>query len=126
MRVSRLYIAVMAVAGGLAGLAGADTVQGVLFRGSQGFSANIGFDAIGLALLGRSHPVGVVLAGLLFGALRAGGREMQATEFIPIDLVGIVQALVIIFIAAPALIRGLYRLRADTEGPTRLTKGWGA
>lgn len=126
MRVSLLYVAVMAVAGGLAGLAGADTVQGVLHRGSIGFSSNIGFDAIGLALLGRSHPAGVVLAGILFGALRAGGREMQVSEFIPIDLVQIIQALIIVFIAAPALIRGLYRLRAGDEGPAQLTKGWGA
>lgn len=126
MRVATLYVTVMAVAGGLAGLAGSDTVQGVLHRGTQGFSANIGFDAIGLALLGRSHPVGVVLAGILFGALRAGGREMQATEFIPIDLVSIIQALVIVFIAAPALIRGLYRLKGEDDGPTQLTKGWGA
>jgi simple sugar transport system permease protein len=126
MKVSWLYIAVMAVAGGLAGLAGADTVQGVLHRGTPGFSSNVGFDAIGLALLGRSHPAGVVMAGLLFGALRAGGREMQAAEFIPIDLVQIVQALVIIFIAAPALIRGLYRLKPGDEGPAQLTKGWGA
>ena len=126
MRVTTLYVTVMAVAGGLAGLAGSDTVQGVLHRGTPGFSANIGFDAIGLALLGRSHPVGVVLAGILFGALRAGGREMQATEFIPIDLVSIIQALVIVFIAAPALIRGLYRIKGEVDGPAQLTKGWGA
>jgi simple sugar transport system permease protein len=126
MRVSWLYVAVMAVAGGLAGMAGADTVQGVLYRGTPGFSAGIGFDAIGLALLGRSHPVGVVLAGLLFGALEAGGREMQASVFIPVDLVQVVQALVIVFIAAPALIRGLYRLRRVDEGPAQLTSGWGS
>jgi general nucleoside transport system permease protein len=127
MRVSLLYVAVMGVAGGLAGLAGADTVQGVLHRGTPGFSSNIGFDAIGLALLGRSHPLGVVLAGLLFGALRAGGREMQASVFVPIDLVQIIQALVIVFIAAPALIRGIYRLKSvrDTE-PTQLMTGWGS
>ena len=126
MRVKTLYVSVMAVAGGLAGLAGSDTIQGVLHRGSQGFSGNIGFDAIGLALLGRSHPAGVVLAGILFGALRAGGREMQATEFVPIDLVSIIQALVIVFVAAPALIRGLYRLKGEDGGPAQLTKGWGA
>lgn len=126
MRVNVLYVSAMAIAGGLAGLAGSDTIQGVLHRGTPGFSANIGFDAIGLALLGRSHPVGVVLAGILFGALRAGGREMQATEFIPIDLVSIIQALVIVFVAAPALIRGLYRIKGEDDGPAQLTKGWGA
>ena len=51
---------------------------------------------------------------------------MQATEFIPIDLVSIIQALVIVFIAAPALIRGLYRLKGEDDGPAQLTKGWGA
>lgn len=126
MRVSLLYVSVMFVAGALAGLAGADTVQGVLYRGTPAFSAGIGFDAIGLALLGRSHPWGVVLAGLLFGALEAGGREMQASVFIPVDLVQVIQALVIIFIAAPALIRGLYRLRVAEEGPAQLTTGWGS
>ncbi len=110
MRVEVLYVAVMGVAGGLAGMAGADTVLGVLYRGTPGFSAGLGFDAIGLALLGRSHPAGVVLAGLLFGALEAGGRQMQVATSVPIDLVQIVQALVIVFIAAPALVKSLYRL----------------
>ncbi len=121
-----LYMAVMGVSGGLAGMAGSDTVQGILYRGTPGFSAGIGFDAIGIALLGRSHPFGVVLAGLLFGALEAGGREMQASVFIPIDLVQVVQALVIVFIAAPALIRGLYRIRAEEAEAAPLTTGWGA
>lgn len=110
MRVEVLYVAVMGVAGGLAGMAGADTVLGVLYRGTPGFSAGLGFDAIGLALLGRSHPAGVVLAGLLFGALEAGGRQMQVATSVPIDLVQIVQALVIVFIAAPALVKALYRV----------------
>jgi general nucleoside transport system permease protein len=112
MRVEVLYVAVMGVAGGLAGMAGADTVLGVLYRGTPGFSAGLGFDAIGLALLGRSHPVGVVLAGLLFGALEAGGRQMQVATSVPIDLVQIVQALVIVFIAAPALVQAIYRVRS--------------
>ncbi|MGF1665978.1 MAG: ABC transporter permease [Acidimicrobiia bacterium] len=110
MRVEVLYVGVMGVAGGLAGMAGADTVLGVLYRGTPGFSAGVGFDAIGLALLGRSHPGGVVLAGLLFGALEAGGRQMQVATSVPIDLVQIVQALVIVFIAAPALVKALYRV----------------
>lgn len=127
MRVSLLYMAVMGVAGGLAGMAGADTTLGVLYRGTPGFSAGLGFDAIGLALLGRSHPLGVVLAGLLFGALEAGGRQMQIATSVPIDLVQIVQALVIVFIAAPALVRGLFRLRKEgAEGPAQVTSGWSA
>jgi general nucleoside transport system permease protein len=115
MRVEVLYVAVMGVAGGLAGMAGADTVLGVLYRGTPGFSAGLGFDAIALALLGRSHPAGVVLAGLLFGALEAGGRQMQVATSVPIDLVQIVQALVIVFIAAPALVKAVYRVGRKEE-----------
>ena len=115
----------MAVAGAMAGIAGANQVLGVLHRGSPGFSGNIGFDAIALALLGRSHPFGVVLAGLLFGALRAGGLKMQAASSVGIDLVTIVQALIIVFIAAPALIRAVFRVKAG-KGAEQLTKGWSA
>jgi ABC-type uncharacterized transport system permease subunit len=95
----------MAIAGGLAGLAGATQVTGVLGRASPGFSAGIGFDAIAVALLGRSHPVGILLAGLLFGALEAGGRQMQVDAGVSIDLIGIVQALIIVFVAAPLLVK---------------------
>ncbi len=123
MSVTFLYVAVMAVAGALGGLAGAMQINGVLYRVTPGFSANIGFDAISLALLGRSHPAGVVVAGLLFGALRAGGQEMQVASNVAIDLIFVIQALVVVFIAAPALIRAIYRVRTG-EGAGQLTKGW--
>lgn len=115
---------VMAMAGGLGGLAGSNETLGVLGNVSPGFTSNIGFDAIALALLGRSHPGGVVLAGLLFGALRAGGRTMQAQSGVGIDLITIVQALIIVFIAAPALVRAIYRVRAG-RGAGQITRGWG-
>ena len=123
MNTTWLYVAVMAVAGAMAGLAGANQISGVLYRASPGFSAGIGFEAISLALLGRSHPAGIVLAGILFGALRAGGQEMQVATDVPIDLILVVQALVVVFIAAPALIRAIYRVRTG-EGAEQLTKGW--
>ncbi len=123
MNVTWLYVAVMAVAGAMAGLAGTSQISGVLYRGTPGFSADIGFEAISLALLGRSHPGGVVVAGLLFGALRAGGQEMQVATAVPIDLILVIQALVVVFIAAPALIRAIYRVKTG-EGAGQLTKGW--
>ncbi|NCF49447.1 MAG: ABC transporter permease [Bacteroidetes bacterium] len=95
----------MAIAGGLAGLAGANQISGVLGRASPGFSAGIGFDAIAVALLGRSHPVGILLAGLLFGALEAGGRQMQVDAGVSIDMISIIQALIIVFVAAPLLVK---------------------
>ncbi|MGH6926371.1 MAG: ABC transporter permease [Propylenella sp.] len=108
MRSGFLIVAVMAIAGALAGLAGANQVLGVLGRASPNFSAGIGFDAIAVALLGRGHPVGVLFAGLLFGALQAGGRQMQVSANVSIDLIAIIQALIIVFIAAPMLVRTVF------------------
>ena len=108
MRSKLIIVAAMATAGALAGLAGANQVLGVLGRATPGFSAGIGFDAIAVALLGRSHPVGVLLAGLLFGALEAGGRQMQVDAGVSIDLIGIIQALIVVFIAAPLLVRAIF------------------
>lgn len=108
MRAGLIIVLVMAVAGALAGLAGANQVLGVLGRASPGFSAGIGFDAISVALLGRSHPGGVLVAGLLFGALEAGGRQMQVDAGVSIDLISIIQALIIAFIAAPLLVRAIF------------------
>jgi len=118
MRSGLVIVAAMATAGALAGLAGAAQVQGVLGRASPGFSAGIGFDAIALALHGRSHPVGILLAGLLFGGLEAGGRQMQVDAGVSIDLIGIIQALIIVFIAAPLLVRAIFPwgFRKDAKG----------
>jgi simple sugar transport system permease protein len=117
----------MIVSGGLAGLAGASVM--LVQRGTltPGFSPGYGFDAIAIALLGRSRPAGVVAAALLFGVLRAGATPMQAATQIPIDLVVVVQSFVIMFIAAPSLVRGIYRIRtARVTGVEVFSKGWGA
>ncbi|MDI3338089.1 ABC transporter permease [Defluviimonas aestuarii] len=108
IRAGLVIVLAMGTAGALAGLAGANQVLGVLGRATPGFSAGIGFDAIAVALLGRSHPVGVLFAGLLFGALEAGGRQMQVDAGVSIDLIGIIQALIIVFVAAPLLVRAIF------------------
>jgi simple sugar transport system permease protein len=108
MRSSLIIVVVMAIAGGMAGLAGGVQVLGVLGRATPGFSGGAGFDSIAVALLGRSHPVGVLLAGLLFGALQAGGRQMQVAAGVRIDLIAIIQALIIVFVAAPLLMRAAF------------------
>ena len=125
MNVTRVIVMVMATAGAIAGIGGASLTLGELGRASPGYVGGAGFDSIALALLGRSHPVGVVLAGLLFGALRAGGRTMQAQTAVGIDLITIVQALVIVFIAAPELVRAIFRVRTG-EKMERVTSGWSA
>jgi simple sugar transport system permease protein len=87
---------------------------------------NIGFDGILVALLGRVRPWGVVLAALLFGALRAGGNRMQAYSGISLELVTVLQALIVVFVAAPALIKAVFQLRAARTArlETTVTKGW--
>lgn len=125
MSIVKNIVFVMALAGGLAGLAGSAQVLGVDHWVGQGFSAGYGFDAIALALLGKSHPFGVVLSALLFGFLRSGATNMQSRAGIPIDIISIIQGLVIVFIAAPAIIRWLYRVRSLKTEETVLTRGWG-
>ncbi|MGW8224606.1 MAG: ABC transporter permease [Anaerolineales bacterium] len=126
MKVASVYVLVMAISGSLAGIAGANQAMGLApYQVTQDFAGTIGFDALALALLGRSHPFGVLWAGLLFGALKAGGRQMQAAAQIPLDLVVVVQALIIVFIASPDLVRAIFRVKPSEEEPTQLTKGWG-
>lgn len=111
INVNRMYIYAMVLSGALVGFAGASQVLGPQKAGfSSGVDAGIGFDAITVALLGRSRPWGIFAAGILFGAFKAGGFSMQAARGIPVDIVLVLQSLIVLFIAAPALIRTLFRL----------------
>lgn len=126
--IRRNIVLAMFISGALAGLSGVSESLGITQNMTLGFQAGYGFDSIALALLGGSHPLGVVLASLLFGVLRAGGTRMMSMAAIPLEITSLVQAMVIIFIAAPAIIRGIYRLRAEKEelGPAMITRGWGS
>ena len=111
IKVERIYVQVMLIAGALVGLAGVYQVLGNFTGGfASGLDASIGFDAITVALLGRSKPWGVFFAGILFGALKAGSYTMQASEGIPVDIVLVVQSFIVLFIAAPPLVRSIFRL----------------
>ena len=110
IRIESVYVKVMLVAGALAGLGGVSQVLGTEGVLQEGVAGSIGFDAITVALLGRSRPVGTVLAALLFGALRAGSPLMQTVSGTPIDIVLVVQAVIVLLIAAPPLVRSLFRL----------------
>jgi simple sugar transport system permease protein len=113
INVGRTYTTVMLIAGALVGLAGANQVLGTVTSGiGVDLDAGIGFDAITVALLGRSRPLGILGAGLLFGAFKAGGFAMQASQNIPVDIVLVVQSLIVLFIAAPPLIQAIFRLPA--------------
>lgn len=126
MKVATGMVVAMTLSGALAGLAGTNEVLGVNYNLAMAFSSGYGFDSIALALLGNNHPLGVVLAALLFGTLRNGATRMQLAGGIPVDIISILQAAILAFIAAPAIIRTIYRLRAPAKSEEGLTlAGWG-
>jgi simple sugar transport system permease protein len=126
MSVENSYITVMLIAGALCGLAGVSQILGTNSRITGDIDAGIGFDGITVALLGRANAKGIVAAGLLFGALHAGGTQMQSATGTPVDLVQVIQALIVLFIAAPMLVRAIWRLKGTTAGVGggQLAKGW--
>ncbi|MBU3062182.1 ABC transporter permease [Nocardia sp. NEAU-G5] len=121
--VGRAYILAMLLAGALAGLAGAQQVLGTDLPLTNGIAGSFGFDGITVALLGRGSPIGTVCAALLFGALDAGGNEMQAATGTPLTLVTVLQAVIVVLVAAPALVRTVFRIRAEGAEAV-LAKGW--
>ncbi|WP_433389805.1 ABC transporter permease [Micromonospora sp. KLBMP9576] len=125
--VTRTYVLIMVFAGVLAGLGGSNMVLGTTASALTPLVvAQIGFDGILVALLGRVKPWGVAMAALLFGALQAGGNRMQSYSGISLELVTVLQALIVIFIAAPALVKAIFQLRAARAArlQTSLSKGW--
>jgi simple sugar transport system permease protein len=126
INVERNWVLVMLLAGGLAGLAGSAVIQGTDFSLNFQSYGTYGIDAITVALLGAGRPLGVVLAGLLFGALHAGAPLMQSVTGTPVDMVQVLEALVVLFIAAPPLIRTIFRLRGAGGVLVVLSKGWNA
>jgi simple sugar transport system permease protein len=120
-------ILAMMIAGALAGLAGTIEVQGVNRALPAFFQSGYGFDAIAVALLGQNHPFGVIPAGILFGALSTGSNVLQIRTGVSRHMVSIIQALILLFVAAPAMVRWLYRLKVEKSEVEEvpLTRGWG-
>jgi simple sugar transport system permease protein len=124
----RIVPLTMALSGLLGGVAGAIQMLGLIGFYASGISASVGFDSIAVALLGRSDPIGILFAALLFGAFRAGAPLMQITTQVPIEIIDIIQALIILFLAADLIVRRVFRLRArglEIEGATTVTRTWG-
>jgi ABC-type uncharacterized transport system permease subunit len=128
INVERNWVLVMLFAGGLAGLAAAAVIQGNDFQLTGTAYGTYGIDAITVALLGRGKPGGVVWAALLFGALYAGAPGMESVTGTPGSIVEVLQALIVMFVAAPPLIRAIYRLRTTRAAGVSqvLSKGWNA
>jgi general nucleoside transport system permease protein len=126
MSVSGTYVTAMVISGALAGLGGAAQLLGTAYNLTSQVMGNIGFDGITVALLGRTKPWGTVLAAVLFGALYAGGNQMQSNAGVTVDLVNVLQAVIVLFIAAPGLIKAMYHLREDPNArfEATLARGW--
>ncbi|MHC1740839.1 MAG: ABC transporter permease [Anaerolineaceae bacterium] len=126
LNIAKTTVIGMAMSGALAGMAGANEVLALNHSMAPGLSSGYGFNSIALALLGNSHPVGVILSALLFGTLTNGATKMMVVSKIPIDIITILQALILIFVAAPAIIRAVYRLRQPKIESTAITlNSWG-
>jgi simple sugar transport system permease protein len=118
----------MSLSGLLGGLAGAVQLLGVIGFYAPGITASVGFDSIAVALLGRSNPIGILFAALLFGAFRAGAPLMQINTSVPIEVIDIIQALIILFLAAELIVRRVFRIRAARTVPEEVqtvTRTWG-
>jgi len=129
MGVNRTIVLVMALSGGFAGLAGAGEITGTSGFLSPGVFLGIGFDAIAIALLARANPFGIILTSILWGSMLSGAGLMQQESGLSIDAVRIVQALVLLFVAADVIVRTLFRVRRTAETTletTQITSGWGS
>jgi simple sugar transport system permease protein len=126
MRVSQRIVLAMILAGGLAGLAGAVETLGYIHKYAPEFSGAVGFDGITVALLGQTHPLGVVLSAFMLGALDAGASRMQFDSGVAADIIQIIQALVLAFVAAPIIIRSIFHLPKvqDEVDTTPISSGW--
>jgi ABC-type uncharacterized transport system permease subunit len=111
MRPKALVVLTMSMCGALAGLAGACIVLGVTHQMTSSFGTTVGFDAIAVALLARSNPIGIVFSGLLFGAMRAGAGLMQIEASIPPELIDVIQASILLFLVIGPVLTRVFRLR---------------
>ena len=126
INVSRSIVLAMSLSGALAGMAGTVEVVGLNYYHTPSFAVGYGFDSIAIALLGKSHPFGIIPAALLFGAMRNGATAMQFQTGVSTDVISIIQALILIFVAADEIVRRLYRIKAPAdEEKVVLTRGWG-
>ncbi|MBN1966792.1 MAG: ABC transporter permease [Anaerolineae bacterium] len=123
--VKRVTVLTMMIAGGLAGLAGAMQTLGVNYRYEPNQSLGLGFDAITVALLASNNPLAVVLSAFLFGAMDAGGTRMQFNSGVPNEIILVVQALILMFVAADQIIRMVYRIKGEGGVEQTLSTGWG-
>jgi simple sugar transport system permease protein len=116
INVNKIIILAMGMSGLFAGVAAAGEVSGTNQFFQPGHFAFMGFDGIAIALLARGHPIGILAAALLWGALLIGAPLMQQQAGVSIDVVRIIQSMVLLFVAADAIVRYIFRMRAEGPG----------
>ena len=114
----------MFICGGLAGLGGAVHLIGTEYALGAGIAGSLGFDAITVALLGQATPIGTLFGALLFGALQTGGRTLLSNTGTSPDIVQVIQALIVLFIAAPALMKSIFKIKENFNDKSMAAKGW--
>lgn len=114
----------MFICGGLAGLGGAVHLLGTEHALAAGIAGSLGFDAITVALLGQATPIGTVFGAFLFGALQTGSRTLLSNTGTSPDIVQVIQALIVLFIAAPALMKSIFRIKKSLTDKSMTAKGW--
>ncbi len=125
VKVARTVILTMVLSGLLAGLGGAIETQGVVGRYQPGFNTGLGFDGITIALLGKTHPFGVIPAAILVGIMKAGSSQMQFSAGVAKEITDVIQALILFFVAADMIVRWIFRMRETGDEKITLTTGWG-
>ena len=125
MRVARIIILTMLISGLFAGMGGAIETLGVVGRYQPGFNVGLGFDGITIALLAKTHPLGVIPAALLVGAMQAGSSQMQFDAKVSVEIIDVIQALILFFVAADVIVRWIIRQRAVEGEQVTLSTGWG-
>jgi simple sugar transport system permease protein len=127
VKVTRMTVLTMAIAGSLAGLAGAIQTTGVFYNFQTNQSLTAGFDSIAVSLLAANNPIAIIPSALLFGALDAGSSQMQFLSRVPVEIIQVISALILMFVAADQIIRNLYRIRGETsDDKLKISTGWGS
>jgi simple sugar transport system permease protein len=125
IKVARMVILTMVLSGFLAGMGGAVESLGIVGRYQPGFNVALGFDGITIALLGKTHPFGVIPAAILVGAMRAGSSQMQFSANVAAEIIDVILAVILFFVTADMIVRKLIRMRQTDEEKVVLSSGWG-
>ncbi len=116
IKTGKVIVIAMLLSGAIAGLMGGTHVLGVDHRLISGFSSGYGFDGIAVAALAGDNPIGVIISGIVFGALRAGSMVLNRTTGIPTEFIDVIQALIILLVAAPLLVKEILRMNGRKGG----------